>query len=103
MSGSFEGGLHVVQHALVATFSLVILCDRRDVGGVSTTDHPQNKTSALLIYDGYHGGVGLARNGYDQIKDRLQHTCGLLADCDCADGCPACVSNHPTAVWRTVG
>jgi len=93
MSGSFEGGLHAVQHALVATFPLVILCDRRDVGSVSTTDHPQTETSALFIYDGYHGGVGLARNGYDQIEGLLQHTWGLLADCGCADGCPACIQS----------
>lgn len=93
MSGSFEGGLHAVQHALVATFPLVILCDRRDVGSVSATDHPQAETSVLFIYDGYHGGVGLARNGYDQIEQLLQHTWGLLADCGCADGCPACIQS----------
>jgi DEAD/DEAH box helicase domain-containing protein len=93
MSGSFEGGLHAVQHALVAAFPLVILCDRRDVGSVSTTDHPQTETSALFIYDGYHGGVGLARNGYDQIEDLLQHTWGLLAECGCEDGCPACIQS----------
>ncbi len=93
MSGSFDGGLHAVQHALVATFPLVILCDRRDVGSVSTTDHSQTETSALFIYDGYHGGVGLARNGYDQIEELLQHTWGLLADCGCSDGCPACIQS----------
>ena len=93
MSGSSEGGLHAVQHALVATFPLVILCDRRDVGSVSTTDHPQTETSALFIYDDYHGGVGLARNGYEQIEVLLKHTWGLLADCGCADGCPACIQS----------
>ena len=93
MSGSFEGGLHAAQHALVATFPLVILCDRRDVGSVSTTDHPQSATSALFIYDGYRGGVGLARNGYDHIERLLQHTWELLADCGCADGCPACIQS----------
>ena len=93
MSGSFDGGLHAVQHALVATFPLVILCDRRDVGSVSTTDHLQTETSALFIYDGYQGGVGLARNGYDHIEELLQHTWGLLADCGCSDGCPACIQS----------
>lgn len=47
----------------------LILCDRRDVGSVSTTDHPQAETSALFIYDSYCGGVGLARNGYDHVED----------------------------------
>jgi DEAD/DEAH box helicase domain-containing protein len=93
MSGSFEGGLHAVQHALVATFPLVILCDRRDVGSVSTTDHPQAETSALFIYDSYRGGVGLARNGYDHIEELFEHTWELLADCGCSDGCPACIQS----------
>ena len=93
MSGSFEGGLHAVQHALVATFPLVILCDRRDVGSVSTADHPQAETSALFIYDSYRGGVGLARNGYDHIEKLFQHTWELLADCGCSDGCPACIQS----------
>jgi DEAD/DEAH box helicase domain-containing protein len=93
MSGSFDGGLHAAQHALVATFPLVILCDRRDVGSVSTTDHPQAATSALFIYDGYRGGVGLARNGYDHIEELLQHTWELLVDCGCEDGCPACIQS----------
>ena len=93
MSGSFEGGLHAVQHALVATFPLVILCDRRDVGSVSTAEHPQTETSALFIYDSYRGSVGLAHNGYDHIEELFQHTWELLADCGCSDGCPACIQS----------
>jgi DEAD/DEAH box helicase domain-containing protein len=93
MSGSFEGGLHAVQHALVATFPLVILCDRRDVGSVSTAEHPQTETSALFIYDSYRGGVGLARNGYDCIEKLFEHTWELLADCGCSGGCPACIQS----------
>lgn len=93
MSGSFEGGLHAAQHALVATFPLVILCDRRDVGSVSTSDYPQVKRSALFIYDGYRDGVGLARNGYDYIEELLQHTWELLADGGCSDGCPASIQS----------
>jgi len=61
MSGSFEGGLHAAQHALVATFPLVVLCDRRDVGSLSATDHPQTRTSALFVYGGHRGGVGLGQ------------------------------------------
>ena len=93
MSGSIDGGLHAAQHALVATFPLCILCDRRDIGSVSTTDHPQAETSALFIYDDYRGGVGLAKSGYDQIETVLRHTWELLADCGCAEGCPACIQS----------
>ena len=91
MSGSFEGGLHAVKNALVATFPLVILCDRRDVGSVSAVTHSQTEASTLFIYDNYRDGVGLARSGYEQIEELFGHTWELLADCGCSDGCPGCI------------
>jgi len=93
MSGDFEGGLHAAQHAVVATVPLVILCDSRDIGSVSTIDHPQTETSTLFIYDSYRGGVGLAQSGYDHVEELLQHTWELLADCGCDAGCPACIQS----------
>ena len=45
-----------------------MFCDRRDFSSVSTTDHLQAETSALFIQYSYHGGVGMARNGYDDIE-----------------------------------
>jgi DEAD/DEAH box helicase domain-containing protein len=95
MTGEFSGGIHAVEHALIATFPLSLLCDRRDIGGISTPQHPETDGSTIFLYDGYPGGVGLARSGYDQIEDVLRHTWELIAGCSCdsASGCPACVQS----------
>jgi DEAD/DEAH box helicase domain-containing protein len=70
-----------------------VLCDRRDIGGLSTPLHPHTDRSTIFIYDGYPGGVGLARQGYEDIDDLAATTRDLVSACDCADGCPACVQS----------
>ncbi|MFB6090383.1 MAG: Zn-binding domain-containing protein, partial [Halobellus sp.] len=49
--------------------------------------------STIFVYDGYPGGVGLTESGYDEIEGLLARTGEMIADCDCADGCPACVQS----------
>jgi DEAD/DEAH box helicase domain-containing protein len=89
----FEGAIHAVEHAMISLFPLEFLCDRRDIGGLSTPLHPQTGTSTIFIYDGYPGGVGLARGGYERVEDLLRETRKLLADCPCESGCPACIQS----------
>lgn len=91
--GSFAGAIHAAEHALISLFPLELLCDRRDIGGLSTPYHPHTGQSTIFVYDGYPGGVGLTRNGYDRIESLLTTTTELLASCSCADGCPACVQS----------
>ena len=69
--GHFMGGLHAVEHAAISIFPLFVLCDRNDIGGICFTIHPQVGGPAIFIYDGYPGGVGIARGGYDQIEGLL--------------------------------
>lgn len=52
----FMGGIHAIEHAVIAMFPLFALCDRNDIGGISTTFHPQVKKGAIFIYDGYPVG-----------------------------------------------
>ena len=87
----FMGGIHAVEHALIAMFPLFALCDRNDIGGISTTFHPQVKSGAIFIYDGYPGGVGLSERGYDSIEELLTATLKLMASCECETGCPSCI------------
>ncbi|ACV12438.1 DEAD/DEAH box helicase domain protein [Halorhabdus utahensis DSM 12940] len=92
-AGDFPGGIHAAEHAMIATMPLSFLCDRRDIGGLSTPHHPHTDRSTIFIYDGYPGGVGIAEAGYESIGDLAATTGELVADCDCEDGCPACVQS----------
>jgi DEAD/DEAH box helicase domain-containing protein len=87
----FMGGIHALEHAAIAMFPLLALCDRNDVGGISYPFHPQVGKSAVFIYDGYPGGVGLAEKGFEVIDELLERTWELVLSCDCGEGCPSCI------------
>ena len=89
----FPGSIHAAEHATISLFPTEVLCDRGDIGGLSTPLHPQTGKSTIFIYDGHPGGVGLTRSGFDSITDLLHTTLDLLESCDCTDGCPACVQS----------
>ncbi len=98
----FMGSIHATEHAAISLFPLLTICDRNDIGGISYPAHPQTGGSAVFIYDGYPGGIGLAAKGFEQIEALLERTRSLLASCDCEDGCPSCIhspkcgsGNHP--------
>jgi DEAD/DEAH box helicase domain-containing protein len=87
----FMGGIHAVEHAAISMFPLFALCDRNDIGGIAYPQHPQLEKSAVFIYDGYPGGIGLAARGYGIISKLLEKTRELIASCPCEEGCPACI------------
>ena len=87
----FMGGIHAVEHAMISLFPLFALCDRSDVGGISTTFHPQVGRPAVFIYDGYPEGIGLAERCYRVVDELLADTLALLRDCPCENGCPSCI------------
>ncbi len=87
----FMGGIHAIEHAAIGIFPLFALCDRNDIGGISHTHHPQVGKSAIFIYDGYPGGVGLAQHGFEVVLELLEKTLQHLKTCECEDGCPSCI------------
>ncbi|MCI0568358.1 MAG: DEAD/DEAH box helicase [Acidobacteria bacterium] len=89
--GHFMGGIHATEHAAISLFPLLAICDRNDIGGISYPLHPQLGRSAIFIYDGYPGGVGLAAKGYDGLEDLLERTRKLIEGCPCEKGCPSCI------------
>jgi DEAD/DEAH box helicase domain-containing protein len=89
----FAGGLHAAEHAAIGILPLFALCDRNDIGGVSTPLHPDTGNAAVFIYDAYPGGIGIAEKGYDMIEELWQATMHVIAECPCEDGCPSCVQS----------
>ncbi len=91
--GHFMGGIHAAEHAMISLFPLLAICDRGDIGGISYPQHAQTGGSAIFIYDGYPGGVGLAAKGFASLGSLLEKTATLLASCPCEGGCPSCVQS----------
>jgi DEAD/DEAH box helicase domain-containing protein len=87
----FMGGIHAIEHAAIGIFPLFALCDRNDIGGICYTHHPQVGKSAIFIYDGYPGGVGLAQRGFEMILELMEKTLDHLRNCECDEGCPSCI------------
>ncbi|MEN8141995.1 MAG: DEAD/DEAH box helicase [Thermodesulfobacteriota bacterium] len=87
----FMGGIHAVEHALIGIFPLLVLCDRNDVGGIAYPFHPQIMGSAIFIYDGHPGGVGLCRQAFGAIGELLKAGLESITACPCETGCPSCV------------
>jgi DEAD/DEAH box helicase domain-containing protein len=87
------GTLHAAEHALIAILPLWAMCDRWDIGGLSTNHHPQTGRPAIFVYDGHAGGVGIAHRGFEQLEGWAADTLALLAGCPCRSGCPSCVQS----------
>jgi len=89
----FAGGLHAAEHACIALLPLFALCDRNDLGGVSTPFHPDTGRAEIFIYDAHPGGTGIAEKGFEVIRDLWRETLRLITECPCEDGCPSCVQS----------
>ncbi|MBT9148912.1 MAG: DEAD/DEAH box helicase [Dehalococcoidia bacterium] len=87
------GGLHAAEHASIAMLPLFALCDRNDIGGVSTPLHPDTGKAQIFIYDAHPGGVGIAEKGFELVAELWRETAKLIAECPCEEGCPSCVQS----------
>ncbi|MBN1483572.1 MAG: DEAD/DEAH box helicase [Chloroflexia bacterium] len=104
------GGLHAVEHAAIGMLPLFAMCDRLDIGGLSTPQHPDTGRAQVFIYDAVPGGVGISEYGFAVLGELWQKTLDTVRGCPCLDGCPSCIispkcgsGNEPldkgTAVW----
>ena len=89
----FAGGLHATEHAAIAILPLFALCDRNDIGGVSTPFHPDTGRAQIFIYDAYPGGIGIAEKGFDLVDELWQATLKAITECPCQEGCPSCIQS----------
>jgi DEAD/DEAH box helicase domain-containing protein len=87
------GTLHAAEHSMIALLPLWAMCDRWDIGGLSTNVHFQTGCPTVFIYDGHPGGVGITERGFEAFEGWVADTARMLEGCPCADGCPSCVQS----------
>jgi DEAD/DEAH box helicase domain-containing protein len=87
------GSLHAAEHSLIALLPLWAMCDRWDIGGLSTNLHFQTGRPTIFVYDGHSGGVGITERGFEIFEGWAGDTAKLLRGCPCDHGCPSCVQS----------
>jgi DEAD/DEAH box helicase domain-containing protein len=87
------GSLHATEHTQIAVLPLLAMCDRWDIGGLSTNLHPQTGGPAIFIYDGYPGGVGISHAAFARFEELCGDALRLISECPCTGGCPSCVQS----------
>jgi len=85
------GAAHAAEHCAIGLLPAFAPCDRWDIGGLSTTLHPDTGELTVFVHDGHPGGAGFAERGYEVVEGWLAATLERLRTCSCATGCPACV------------
>jgi DEAD/DEAH box helicase domain-containing protein len=87
------GSLHATEHAQIAVLPLIAMCDRWDIGGLSTNYHHQTGRPTIFIYDGHPGGVGITKQGFEKFERLVTDASTLIGECPCEAGCPSCVQS----------
>jgi DEAD/DEAH box helicase domain-containing protein len=78
-------------HALHNIAPLFLMCDPRDLGGVTELRSKETGGPTVTIYDRLPEGLGLSERLFE-LQDRLlSGALELVRTCRCTDGCPACV------------
>ena len=109
-----QSGIFGLLHALESMATLLLMCDRRDLGtavgerpaspGVVPDWQEYAAPSAgdpagmkeffepnLYLYDAYPGGIGFSEPLYRVHDLLLRRTRELISACPCQQGCPSCV------------
>jgi len=85
------GGLHGAEHAIIALMPLFVMCDRWDIGGLSSPVYGDTGVPTVFVYDGYEGGIGLSEKAFDLLPALFGASRSLVQDCSCDAGCPSCI------------
>jgi DEAD/DEAH box helicase domain-containing protein len=94
------GALHAAEHAAIGILPVFAMCDRWDIGGLSTNYHPDSGEPTIFIYDGYPMGAGISDHAFDVARDHLAATRDHVDRCPCAAGCPSCVQSPKCGNWN---
>ena len=122
-----QSGMHGLLRALSSMATLLLMCDRRDLGtsigerppspglGLDWDESPEFDREEreyfepnLYIYDAYPGGIGFSEPLFDVADVLIARTRALIEACPCERGCPSCVgpadpsSEHAKQVALTI-
>lgn len=108
-----QAGMFGLLHALESVATLLLMCDRRDLGATvgeraprpgveqeweqlpETAHDPAHAKEFfepnLYLYDAYPGGIGFSEPLYRASDILLRRTRDLVSACPCEKGCPSCV------------
>jgi DEAD/DEAH box helicase domain-containing protein len=92
-ASDIPGAAHAAEHAAIGLLPLFAQCDRWDIGGLSTAEHPDTGLPTVFVHDGLPGGGGFAERGYEQARAWLAATRDAIRACECPAGCPSCVQS----------
>jgi DEAD/DEAH box helicase domain-containing protein len=101
----YLAALHAIEHALIGLLPTAVLCDRQDIGGLSTEAHRVTRGPAIFVHDAYEGGAGLSAGAFENIDELLERTYTQITECGCDDGCNRCVlseycGNTNRNIWK---
>lgn len=100
-----QNGLTGLLYALESIATLLLMCDRMDMGSTIGEGGPDAGEAmhspesgerelfepTLYLYDAYPGGIGLSEPLYHMHERLVRRTLELVSGCSCENGCPSCV------------
>lgn len=109
-----QSGMFGLLHALASVATLLLMCDRRDLGTAigEKPPYPNDQEVAveavqlrdrisqnakevfepnLYLFDAYPGGIGFSEPLYHAHDILMRRTRQLIVACECEAGCPSCV------------
>jgi DEAD/DEAH box helicase domain-containing protein len=110
-----QSGMFGLLHALESVATLLLMCDRRDLGTAigerppdpesgyaeaesALSTRPEEMSGAkeffepnLYLFDAYPGGIGFSEPLFRAHELLVEKTRELIASCGCEQGCPSCV------------
>jgi len=112
--GERQSGMFGLLRALESVATLLLMCDRRDLGTAIGERPPspesenhglvavrmENAVSSnareffepnLYLYDAYPGGIGFSEPLFRAHDLLVEKTRELISSCECEQGCPSCV------------
>lgn len=86
-----QNALSGAANLLLNTAPLELMCEPGDLGVAAQVKSPFTELPTIYIYEKYPGGVGYAKQMFDNCRRILERAYQLLISCGCEEGCPSCV------------